>query len=163
MQTRPGQTEGNVEMRTTTRRTAIIGTSVIALMGAGVAFAAWTATGTGSGSATGGTAVPLVVTVGTVSNLYPTGTVQVGFTVKNNNPYAVTLAGGTPSGFAVDAGHSTCNIASISGSAVVLSDVILAGGTSPSHNVPVSMSNAAVDACQGATFTFNLTVNGASS
>ena len=150
-------------MRTTTRRTAAVATVVVALAGVGVAFAAWTSTGTGSGSATGGTATPLTVTVGTANNLYPTGTVQVGFTVTNTNPYAVTLSGATPGNFSVDAGHSTCNVASISGGAVTLSDVIAAAGTSSSHNVPISMSNAATDACQGATFSFDLTVSGASS
>ncbi len=150
-------------MRTTTRRTAIIGTAVLALMGAGVAFAAWTSTGTGSGTATGGTAVPLTVSVGTASGLTPTNSKPVSFTVTNTNPYAVTLSGATASNFTVDAGHAGCNVASISGSPVVLSDVIPAAGTSPSRNVSIAMSNAANDACQGATFSFNLTVTGVSS
>ncbi len=150
-------------MRTTTRRTAIIGTAVLALMGAGVAFAAWTSTGTGSGTAAAGNAVPLTVTVSTATGLTPTNSKPVGFTVTNNNPYSVTLANAHPSGFTVDAGHSTCNVASISGADVTLSDVLAPGATSASHNVSIAMSNAATDACQGATFTFNLTVTGASS
>ncbi len=150
-------------MRATSRRIAAISLSVPGLMVVGVAFAAWSSTGTGYGSTTGGTAVPLTVTVGAVNNLYPTGTVQADFTVTNTNPYAVTLASGTPSNFSVDAGHVGCNIAAISGSAVLLSDVIPADGTSPSHDVPISMSNAANHVCQGATFSFDLTANGASS
>ena len=137
--------------------------AVVALIGLGVAYAAWTSTGTGAGTATAGTAASLTVTVGSGANLYPTGTVDVGFTVKNNNPYEVTLSSAHPQGISVDAAHSGCNVASVTAADVPLSDAIAAGATSPSHNVSLSMSNAAVDACQGATFSFDLVVTGASS
>ncbi len=150
-------------MRTTTRRTAAIAAFVFALMGVTVAFASWTSTGTGSGTAAAGNATPLVVTVGTASGLYPTGSVNVGFTVKNTNPYSVTLSNAHPSNISVDAGHSTCNVASISAADVSLTDVLATGATSPSRNVAIAMSNAATNACQGATFSFDLTVTGASS
>jgi hypothetical protein len=145
------------------KRIAAIVATVVAILGAGVAFAAWTSTGTGTGSATAGTAANLTVTVGNATGLYPTGSVQVGFTVKNNNSYAVTLSGAHPQNFSVDAGHSGCNVASVSGADVTLSDSLAAGATSSSHNVAISMSNAAIDACQGATFSFDLVVTGASS
>jgi hypothetical protein len=41
--------------------------------------------------------------------------------------------------------------------------VITAGGTSASRNFSIAMSNAAEDACQGATFTLTLKALGASS
>jgi hypothetical protein len=51
----------------------------------------------------------------------------------------------------------------VTGADVTLSDTLAAGATSSSRNVVISMSNAAVDACQGATFSFDLVVTGASS
>jgi hypothetical protein len=150
-------------MRKPLKRFGAIATIVLALLGVGVAFAAWTSTGTGTGTATADTAKNLTVTVGTASGLYPTGSVNVGFTVKNNNPYQVTLTNAHPQNFQVDAGHGGCNLAAISAADVTLSDVLAAGATSASHNVNIAMSNAAVDACQGATFTFDLVVSGASS
>lgn len=145
------------------KRGTLIGGTTLALIGGGIAFAAWTSTGTGSGDATAGTAGDLTVSVGSASGLYPTGSVTVPFTVTNDNDYEVTLSGAEPSNFTVDAGHSTCNVASVDGVDVVLSDVVAAAGTSASRNVTVTMSNAATDACQGATFAFDLLVSGASS
>jgi hypothetical protein len=145
------------------KRLLAVALGVVALIGVGVAYAAWTSTGTGTGTASAGTAASLTVTVGTGTNLYPTGSVNVGFTVKNNNPYQVTLSNAHPQNVSVDAAHSACNVASVTAADVAVSDVIAAGATSPSHNVTLSMSNAAVDACQGATFAFDLVVTGASS
>ncbi len=149
-------------MRTSIRTTAVAAT-VVALAGAGVAFAAWTTTGTGNGSATAGTSAALTVNVNTATGLFPTGSVSVPFTVTNTNPYSVTLTGATAGSFTVDAGHATCNVAAISGAPVTLTDTILPAATSASRNVVISMSNAATDACKGATFNFALTVSGASS
>jgi len=147
-----------------TKRSIAITASVVAIAGAGVAFAAWTSSGTGTGTATAGSATPLTITqTGTATGLYPTGTVSVPFTVKNNNPYSVTLASAKASGFAVDAAHSGCAVTALSAADVPLSDVLTAGSTSSAKNMVVAMSNAAVDACQGATFTFTITVAGASS
>jgi len=150
-------------IKKTTKRTAIVGGTVAALIGGGVAFAAWTSTGTGHGTATAATAVALDVNVGSVSNLFPTSYVDVPFTVKNMNPYQITLTGAHPSNIAVDAGHSDCNVGSVTADNVSLTDVIAPLATSASHMVRIHMSNAALDACQGATFSFDLTANGASS
>ena len=76
-------------MHTNTRRSAVVGGTVATLFGLGVAFAAWTNTGVGSGSVTAGTAAPLTVTVSGVSGLVPTKSVNVPFTVTNTNPYDV--------------------------------------------------------------------------
>jgi hypothetical protein len=150
-------------MHSLAKRLLAVVVTVVAILGVGVAYAAWTSTGTGTGTATAGTASSLTVTVGTASNLYPTGSVNVGFTVKNTDPYQVTLTNAHPQNITVDAGHSACNVASVTAADVPLTDVLAAGATSASHNVALSMSNAAVDACQGATFTFALVVSGASS
>src|SRR4051812_48165049 len=104
---------------------------VAGLLGAGVAFAAWTSNGTGTGTATATSATPLVITQSaSASGLYPTGQVAVPFTVTNNNPYSVTLATAKASGFSVDASHSGCSVAALSGVDLTLSDVLTAGSTS---------------------------------
>jgi hypothetical protein len=150
-------------MKNFTRRSTIAGVATLALVGTGIAFAAWTSTGTGSGSADATSAVDLAVSVGNASGLYPTGSKTATFTVTNPNPYAVKLTGAdAATAFGVDSGHSGCNLTSLSSAAQSLTDVIAAGGTSPSHTVTISMDNTANDACQGASFTFDLTVHGAS-
>lgn len=146
------------------KRSAGIVAVVAGLLGAGVAFAAWTSNGTGTGTATATTATPLVISqTASASGLYPTGQVSVPFTVKNPNPYSVTLATAKASAFTVDAAHSGCAVSAVSGVDQILSDVLTAGSTSAAKNMVIKMDNTAVDACQGATFTFTITVTGASS
>ena len=150
-------------MKNFTRRSTAAVVATLALVGTGIAFAAWTSTGTGNGSADATSATDLTVTVGNASGLYPTGSKTATFTVTNPNPYDVKLTGAdAATNFDVDAGHSGCNLSSLSSAAQTLTDVIPAGGTSSSHTVTVSMDNTANDFCQGADFSFDLTVHGAS-
>ncbi len=98
-------------MKNFTRRSTIAGVATLALVGTGIAFAAWTSTGTGSGTADATNAVNLTVNVGNASGLYPTGSKTATFTVTNPNPYAVKLTGAdAATNFGVDAGHSGCNL-----------------------------------------------------
>jgi len=145
-------------------RSAGVVAGVAVLAGIGVAFAAWTSTGTGQGTAQAGTAGTLTVSVETKAGLYPTGSVQVPFTVTNTNPYAIKLTTAHPQNFTVDAQHSGCTVTGgvITGDDVALSDTLAPSATSASHQVTIKMSNDAVDACQGATFGFDLVVTGAS-
>jgi hypothetical protein len=78
-------------MRKNIKRSAVVGTTVATLFGVGVAFAAWTNTGDGSGSVTAGTAQILNVSVTGVSGLVPNQSVNVPFTVGNSNSYDVKL------------------------------------------------------------------------
>jgi hypothetical protein len=150
-------------MRTATRRAATIAAAIATLAAAGVAYAGWAANGTGSGHGTATTAAPFVVQQsGTASGLYPTGQAAVPFTVKNSNAYPVTLAAAKASHFAVDAGHTGCNVSSLSATDLTLSDTLPAGATSSTEHIVVTMDNSAIDACQGATFTFDIDVTGTS-
>ena len=150
-------------MRKNIKRSAVVGTTVATLFGVGVAFAAWTNTGDGSGSVTAGTPTALTVSVSGVGGLVPTKSVNVPFTVSNTNPYDVQLTNAHLQSVAVDSGHSTCDVAVITGSDLALSDVVAGPtGTSTSHDFPVTMDNAATNACQGATFTVTLRVTGLS-
>ena len=80
----------------TVRRTAVVGGTVAALIGGGVAFAYWTSTGTGTGSASTATSQPVTVTQeGSTGGLVPGGPAQpVNFTIKNPasfNQYVSTV------------------------------------------------------------------------
>ena len=145
------------------KRSAVVGGTIAAVFGVGIGFAAWTNYGEGSGAVTAGTATPLTVTVTNVTGLFPTKSVNVPFTVTNTNPYGVTLSKAELKSVTVDAGHATCDPAVVTGTDVTLSDVVATTATSSSHNFPVTMSNAATDACQGAVFTVTLGVTGLSS
>ena len=145
-----------------TQKTAVVGGTVAVLLAGGVAFAAWTSTGSGTGSATAGSAVELTVAGNEATGLYPTGTVAGTVTVTNPNPYAVTISSIDFTGATTEADGceaSTVTVADLSG----LSEVLTASGGDHTFAVEVSMSNDATDECQGATFELNYTAHGQSS
>jgi hypothetical protein len=142
------------------KRTSIVAAAIVALLGGGVAFAAWTSTGTGTGTATATSAKDLTVTVQNVPGLYPTGSVSVPFTVTNPNPYAVKLSNVHLQ--SVTTGATGCDTTTVTGADLPDTDLVAAGATSASRNFILSMSNAATDQCQGASFTVTLLVSGAS-
>lgn len=147
-------------------RTSVVVTSVavVAVLGSGVAFAYWSVSGSGDGTASAGSATPLTVSAtASISGLYPTATGVAGgvVNVTNPNPFKVSL---TP---APIFGSASTTKAGCTGSVVTFAvaagapTVINAGQT---VQVPftASMSNAAEDACQNATFTSTLQVSGQS-
>jgi hypothetical protein len=148
--------------------TLLIGGSVI-----GVAIAAWTTGGSGSGQASAGTAASMTISAGTPStSLYPTASAGVAAVVSNPNPYKVHVSSVSLGAVTVDGGHSACNTASVSitspqdNSGAGWDVPAKAGAVNGSLNLDlanaISMSNAANDSCQGATFTVALTATGAS-
>lgn len=161
------------------RRAAVVfGVSVL-MLGGGVAFAAWTNSGTGDANARATTATSLVVTAGTpASTLYPEpaggyGDPMVGAiytTVANSNAYPVrvtTVSIGTVS-VTPQAGR-TCAAGSVvptSGTPVTLATPITlaAGSSATALTVPnaVRMIATAEDGCQGASFSAPVTLTGAS-
>jgi hypothetical protein len=155
-------------------RKKILGLGVVVgvLAALGIAFAAWTATGTGSGRATATSAQSLTVnaTTGT-ADLYPGQTQgDVYFTITNPNPYGVSFSSYTSTGsFTVDAGHPGCTVAnsgvSIAPSGAVSPAVTApASGTSGTQSIAniVTMASSSDNACQGASFDFQLTLSGTS-
>jgi hypothetical protein len=152
----------------------VIGLGLVAvLVVSAVAYAAWTSNGTGSGTATAGTASSLTLAAGTPTTLLvPNGSADVATVVTDPNAYnvqvssiAVDTSQGT-NGFSVDAGHSGCNLASLSFTTQTNGGSGWTVNANGNLNVDLtgalSMSNAAVDACQGATFTVYLTATAAS-
>ena len=150
-------------MRKNIKRSAVVGGTVAAVFGVGIGFAAWTNYGEGSGTVTAGEATPLTVTVTNVTGLFPTGSVDVPFTVTNTNPYDVELSKAELKSVTVDTAHSACVTSVVTGSDVTLSEVVPADDTSTSQDFTLSMSNLAADDCQGAVFTVTLGVTGLSS
>lgn len=130
-----------------------------------VAYAAWSATGSGSATVSAGQAVDLGVADGHSSTLlYPNGSGDLVAVITNTNPYNVAVTG--VSGGTITA-SGTCNASSVSFTAPSLatSGIVLAanGGsyTITFHN-EMAMDNTATDACQNAVFTVPLTFTGAS-
>jgi hypothetical protein len=127
-------------------------------MAGGVAFAAWTSTGNGSGSADAGHQVDLTVnSAKAVDSLYPTLEVQVPVSVTNHNPYPVHLTDITynAAGSSSTAG-TDCTVSNIQVTNPFSGDeVIAAGDTSATHNATVTMIADAASGCQDATFTIN--------
>ena len=129
--------------------------------------------GSGTGTASATSAVALTLSGGTPpSALYPGASADVDTSVANSNPFPVHVASVAldtsqgSNGFAVDAGHSGCNLSSLSFTTATNGG---AGWDIPANSSldvdaanSIAMSGAANDSCQGATFTVYLTATAAS-
>lgn len=140
---------------------SVIGGSLVA----GVAFAAWTADGTGSGYAQAKTA-QAVATVSaaadTTADLYPGATGDLQVSVTNPNDYDVQVTAislGTGSIVSGDTDCDDSNGVSFDG-ATGLTSVVPAHseGTLITLADSVHMSNASVTACSGETFTVPVSI-----
>ena len=166
--------------RTTTRRRAtVVGSALLLMLGGGVAWAAWTTSGTGAATAQATTAGSLTVTAGTpVGSLYPKpssgyGSSSVGAvhtTVSNPNAYPVQVAQATIGAITIQplAGR-TCAagsvIASVAGPMTLSTPVTLAAGaTGVAVTIPgaIEMVSTAEDGCQGAGFSMAITLTAVS-
>jgi len=155
------------------KRILLLGIAILALSAIGVAIAAWTTGGSGSGQASAGTAASMSISAGTPSSsLYPTASADVAAVISNPNPYKVHVSSIALGAISVDGGHSGCNTGSVSvtspqdNSGSGWDVPAKSGAVNGTLNVDmanaISMSNAATDSCQGATFTVALTATGAS-
>jgi hypothetical protein len=146
----------------------VVGASIV--VGAGMAWATWSATGIGSGAGAAKVAQPLVVTAVTPTSasgesLYPGGPAGwVYATIQNPNPYAVTITGlswGTPT----SSNPTTCPNSNISldTAAPTTDSLPIAAGATVSaiqFNGVLDLSHTAPDGCQGVAFNIPLTVTG---
>jgi hypothetical protein len=143
------------------------------LIAGSVAYAAWTVNGSGTGSASATSSVNLTLTAGTPSGLlYPGGSADVDSSVSNSNPFPVHVSSVSLdttqgiNGFDVDAGHSGCNLSSLSFTTATNGstgwDIPASSSVDVDAAGAISMSAAANDSCQGATFTVHLTATAAS-
>ena len=154
------------------QRAGVIGVTAFAVMGTGVAFASWTANGTGSAASRAGTSVAVSASTATPSGaaadlLYPGLSAHLSVTITNNNPFsvkvsAISLAGaGAPSTVVSPANAScttsTAHVSLAAGSVTGTFPLSIAANatvTFVSTSSPVSMLIDSDDGCQGATFTF---------
>lgn len=150
---------------------ALLGTFV--MVSSGVAAAYWSAGGSGSGSVTAGTAAPLTTvtaTASTTSLLYPGGpAADLSLTVRNANPYAVSITGLSANGAVTAAGGiGTCVTTGVSlttpTAGLPFTVPARAAGTDGSITVSMTaaaqMTSASENGCQGATFTVPVTLIG---
>src|SRR5437764_10666968 len=147
--------------------------ALAAITAVGLVYAAWTSSGSGSAYSKAGTAQTLStvdVSASTSATLYPGVSGDVLVKIDNPNPYAVTVTAVTGSGtIAADAGHSGCTTTGVTftnQSSLSLSVPAKSGGVDGVLQTTLtgaaSMSNASLNACQGATFTIPVTLTGTS-
>ena len=154
-------------MKNLLKKIAVVGTAAGAVVAGGVAYATWSATGSGSGNAKALTAQSITVTAATgAAALYPGFTQgDVYFTLSNSNPYPVTFTSMTP-GTVTSSDPTNCPASNLTvASASGLSVAAAANASHVARSVAdvVTLASAAPDGCQGVTFTIGLTLSGSQS
>lgn len=155
-------------MRIKHKLLAVLGAGVIGLPVVGIAFAAWTSSGTGSATAQATTAVDSVIAAGaSAANLYPGATNSVTVSITNPNPYPVVVnsisAGSSPVvNVLCTAGTVTSDARPTDATGLVQADgstkTIDASG-SGTYTLVTRMSTSAVDACKSQAFSLALTAS----
>ena len=156
-------------MRKRVSRKLAVVTTMVALAAVGLVYAAWTTNGSGSGYAKAGSAQALTtvdVSASTSATLYPGGPAgDVSIRISNPNSFPVTVTGVSGNGsISADAGHAGCTTTGVSFSdqTGLSISVPASGQTTATLSGAATMSNASLNACQGATFTIPVTLSGAS-
>ena len=154
-------------MRKLTRRTSVVAAGLVATTGLGVAFAAWTSNGSGSGSAASTTSEDSVIsalTLDVADELYPGATKATKVDITNPNDYPVVVtsisAGSSDavSGCAADSVRTDARALNPAG--LTQSDgstVTIAPNSSASYTLTLRMTDDPSDACKSKTFTLPLT------
>lgn len=144
---------------------AVVGAACVAV---GIAWAAWTVGGSGSGYAKAGSASSLTLgdaTASTTADLYPGATGAVKVSVTNPNSFPVRVTSVTGNGAITSDKGASCNastgVAFSDQSALTLD--LAAGATSTfTLSGSVIMNNTSDNSCQGAVFTIPVSVSGTS-
>jgi hypothetical protein len=138
------------------KRTAVIAAVAVVAVGGGIAYAAWSSTGAGTGQVTAQGSVDSTITGNGGTGLYP-GATNVTFTVTidNPNPYPVKVT-------KINAGTSTAIGACAAGtvtSAEVLNPAgsITANGGTKTYALQATMIGNPDESCKGRTFDLPLT------
>src|ERR671927_268237 len=158
-------------MRKHINRKVAVGVLVVCLAAVGLVYAAWTTNGTGNAYAKAGTASAIStvdVSASTTATLYPGVSGDVLIKLDNPNPYPVTVTAITGSGsITADSGHSGCTTTGVTftnQSSLSLVVPAKSGGVDGVLQTTLtgaaSMSNASLNACQGAVFTIPVSITG---
>ena len=158
--------------RAFSKRATIVSLFLGVLLAGSVAFAWWTATGTGNGYAQAATPAALStvdVSASTTADLYPGGTGTLTIQIHNPNGYAVTVTNITANG-AATSGNVACdaaNTVSLVAPLTGLSVSVPAGGNTGvltyANAVQMSYGAAADNSCQGKKFTIPVSLTGVNS
>jgi hypothetical protein len=145
-----------------TAKLAVAGVSVGTLALSGVAYAYWTTTGSGTGSATnaGSNGTVTLHASWAADALFPGGSQTVSFTADNagaSNLYVTTIK---LDSVTVDSDHSSCAVADFTMPDVTANTNVLAGADhqaiTPTGTLSFANSNVSQDGCKGATITLHL-------
>ena len=150
-------------MRLTKKPKAIIvGAAIVGLASAGVAYAYWTTSGTGSAMATTGTVVGITVNETTsATNLYPGGPAQpLAGNFNNSNAGAVYVASVTAALGTLPTGCLPADF-TIAGTALVGANVASGTGVGSWSGLTIAMNNTGVsqNACKASSIPLVLTSN----
>lgn len=133
---------------------------------AGVAFAAWTATGSGNGYAKAGTISALTTvdaSASTTAQLYPGGTGDVKLTVNNPNSFPVVVTAVAGNGTITSDKGSACNASTgvtFTDTTGLSTTVAASGSATITLTGKAAMSSSSDNSCQGAVFTIPVTLTG---
>lgn len=146
-------------MRKFTRKTMVAGGLVLTLGVGGMAFAFFTQSGSGTGTASVGTSSAITLSATAPTAVTPAGvTSDVAIVVTNPGSGSQHVA--SVSLASVDASNALCDTSAFSMPAVSVNTTLAAGGSVTKHGT-LSMADNGLnqDDCQGASLTLNLTSN----
>ena len=155
-------------MKKLAKKVSLASVLIGAMLAASVAFAAWTATGSGDGYAKATTAQALTtvdVSASTAATLYPGATGDVKIRIDNPNPYPVRVTDVAGSGAITSDKGAACDASTgvtYTDQTGLALDVAASSAATFTLAGSVSMSNASDDSCQGAVFTVPVNLSGAS-
>ena len=148
------------------KKVAALGVAIVTLLVSGVAFALWSANGSGSGVAKARTAqvVTFADAASPTADLFPAGPAgKLQFKVTNTNPYDVTFTSATL-GAVTSSDPTGCPSSNITLAAnpVSVSIPVAANASDVAKEIAsvVSLVEAAPDTCQGDTFSVAVTLTG---
>ena len=149
------------------RRVTVLATVISVMLISSVVFAAWTANGTGNGTAAAGQAEDVTLTSEPVGALVPNTSTDLKVTFTNPNPYDVVVTAITNGTGGIDSSVAACDLAhGVSFDEATGLNVRVPADTSNTVVTledALSMSYASDNACQSATFTVPLAFTAASS
>ncbi|HKN56441.1 MAG TPA: LEA type 2 family protein [Amycolatopsis sp.] len=142
-------------MRKISKRAAVVLGATGVIVVAGVAYAAWTSTGSGSGEVKSTTSLnSTIAKLGDGSLLYPGGGTDFTVTISNPNSYPVVVN-------SISAGSSDavngCAAGTVTSAAVSNPSGTIAAGGSGTYTLHATMDHDAADACKSQTFSLPLT------
>jgi hypothetical protein len=148
------------------KKIVVAATAVVAFTVAGIAIAAWTVGGSGTGYAKASTASAITLSVAsasTTADLYPGASGTVKLSASNPNPFPVRISAVTGNGAITSDKGAACNAATgvtfVNQTGLTLD--LLANETDHVFTLAagsVTMSNASDNSCQGAIFSIPVSV-----